>query len=1098
MALDLYVNFERYSNNSSFYRVAQPALTDVPFTIKLIDEGLADNLTFLGYSAEYSINKRPYQQMTPNNYGVIQTNVTFNTSSPCVCAISVKVYKDGVVLANTFEMSAVILAEFPVVDMLLYPGSYINESTRELVLLNSSNYRDSKGPYFYGEGHTETMFLSCNVFQNLNNQFTTKWLVGNNPKDGFVNSNIIVNELTPFTASVGISSSSNDNKSYPVNVRILNEKISLTGPIITYDDTTGVPSYYPFFASTANVSGRDLNGTFKGNIKVLPYPEKQQFTLVSPFSSSNLFLPLDGTPQIFRAITYNPRDAILDTLLTEKFVGTRWSLEATSNGGEWLITTPLLSSILAYEFKLNYDDVVNDLMLPTFKASPETVTTVTLYVSSYKDVKINLSPYDWQTKRIHQTKQEKVTIGSVPYVKLFIPNYYYLKGQEVPITIVQAPSAYPFKYDSVIISSDHSNNPLILSGTALSGVMYFQQSGPVDLKITTYVTNPNNNNKQYSSFTYDNILEVVNYFDQVEENYFLTETTPLTLTYNSYPRLSPNEWAIADNVNSIIEKLYKTIEEIDQYTRLYVNKSKLFAWLGPIPRFTSAAESNTSNSISTPIYTWDDLFCTTNEEEKVYSWQAFECYSPNKSLTWENQGWLKTHTETDPSCIQKHCLDWKWKARKQGAGNTNVTWKLTKYKQSLQKRWAYEKCELDTEILNCNKPSWRISSIDPLHFPVSYGSNLFRCRLADAKPHSNNDLLLSVTPTEINLLKNNYLGTLAIRRGIADDVFSFQNIVGSAITSEGRIVVLDSVLCKVCIYDVVTDSAQLKLFNSWGSFGAPENPRGFNKPSDVYVDQYNSVWITDTGNKRIKKLNLLGKNTLIVYHEKFETNPPLSVCMDSKSNLHCLTSSFVLVFDQYGNYLREYDLPTTLINVKKINSSYNQEAVYITHQTGVTKFFRTGKIAYHVIQNYVCADGVELTNFNSVSQDKYRNLYVTVGDKLLKIADLQHIVELKAPLTNLYWNISELKIHKEEYIQPWVYLKSFHRLWDNIELIRSSLFYETNGCRVYRPAIFKKEDLIIGQNEIVTNAVINRLSEQLWTNLSSLFEYFSLDCKNLK
>jgi hypothetical protein len=58
------------------------------------------------------------------------------------------------------------------------------------------------------------------------------------------------------------------------------------------------------------------------------------------------------------------------------------------------------------------------------------------------------------------------------------------------------------------------------------------------------------------------------------------------------------------------------------------------------------------------------------------------------------------------------------------------------------------------------------------------------------------------------------------------------------------------------------------------------------------------------------------------------------------------------------------------------------------------------------------------------------------------------------------------------------------------------LFYETGGCKSFALPVYDKEDLKLGQNEIVTNAVINRLSEQLWTNLQSIAKYFDPTCKN--
>ena len=147
------------------------------------------------------------------------------------------------------------------------------------------------------------------------------------------------------------------------------------------------------------------------------------------------------------------------------------------------------------------------------------------------------------------------------------------------------------------------------------------------------------------------------------------------------------------------------------------------------------------------------------------------------------------------------------------------------------------------------------------------------------------------------------------------------------------------------------------------------------------------------------------------------------------------------------------------------------------------------------MNEYKCGSGAILQGYNSIMQDKFRNVYVTIGDKILKIQDLMKMVDVKAVISEeLYWDLHEILVHKEEYIQPWVYLKSFHRLWDNIELFRTSLFYSETGCKSHKAPVYSKDDLVIGQNEIVTNAVINRLSNQLWTNLELLFDYFDPNC----
>ena len=101
---------------------------------------------------------------------------------------------------------------------------------------------------------------------------------------------------------------------------------------------------------------------------------------------------------------------------------------------------------------------------------------------------------------------------------------------------------------------------------------------------------------------------------------------------------------------------------------------------------------------------------------------------------------------------------------------------------------------------------------------------------------------------------------------------------------------------------------------------------------------------------------------------------------------------------------------------------------------------------------------------------------------------------IKGPLPESYWPLSNLLIHKDEYVQNWVYNKSFQRLWDHIELFRGSLIFDETRCKSYKPPTYSKEQIIIGQNEIVTSAVVNRSIEYLWSNFESLLSYFDPNC----
>ena len=1082
MALDLFVNFERYSNNSLFYRVTSDSLPT--FTVKLSDLTVPDVDLSLGYFAQSALNDGDFADFNFNGA------VTFDTSSPCVCSISVSVSSLPNLLLSEFSLSGVFVSSLLSSNFIAYPSTYINETNGQLVALNSTNYNTSPGVYFYGEGHTEVINLSAST---LTNGSSANWFIGN-PINSIVNNTSYLSTVTisPSTAFVRVSSVQSDESEYPISLFVTNSSITVAGPIITYDDTTGQQGYYPFFKSSLISNPTNL----KDSINIRQYPQAVPSLLESPFVLSSINLPLDYSLQTFRGVLSSNSPG-LTSILAESFAGSQWELQTVHDAGAFDLErsspiTNFLSGVNIYQFQLGYDQPPEDLVEPYY-ISPNVPSTVSLFVSSFKDVLIDLAPNDWLTKRVHSELSATTIVVPLPFAELYIPNYFNIKGEDVSITVIATPAS-PFEITTLTIQSPYSSNILILSGTPLlsgtAGTMQFNKVGVVDLSATAILRNTDSGVEQEVVRVFNDMLEVVTTYDEVSADYFQSSLTPLKLAYEYQPRLTPNEWAIADNINSIIEKLYTTIDDLDDYTKLYEKKDKFYGWLGP-----KRSQSTTITIETTlPIFVWQDLECPQSTED-VTTWAEFECAVESilPSVTWEYHEC--SGTQSDPTCLQKYCLEWKWKSRKSGVSDVNITWKSAKSIGEYAKKWLFEKCNIDSDPLNCDRDSWKISTIDSDLFPIPTSAFTSRCKITDAEVSSETNQIVIAFATEINLINEDYFTTYVARQGTADELFSFQNIVGLTINSEGKVLVLDDTLPRVSVFKIADD--QFTLFSTWGGYGLASNPQGFNKPQDIHVDASNSVWIADTGNNCVKKLTVIGKHLMTITHEKLNASAPLSVCVDSKSNIHCLTEAGVVVFDQFGNYSFEYTFPSDIVGVKKINASYNREMVYVTYTNGVIKYFRNGVISHYTIQDLLCGDNNILQGYNSLSQDKFRNVYVTVGDKILKIPDLQKIVESKAALpANLYWSLNDLLIHKEEYIQPWVYLKSFHRLWDNIELLRNSLFYSLTGCKSYVKPAYLKTDLVIGQNEIVSNAVINRLSEQLWTNLQSLIKYFDPNCEN--
>lgn len=906
--------------------------------------------------------------------------------------------------------------------------------------------------------------------------------------------------VTNLGTTVSIPTRTDDSKSIPISVWITNSSITTAGPIITYTDT-GEVKYYPFFNSSIDINGMQANSLVKDNIEVKPYPKITEAKIlqnpfaVAPeydiFDTYTYVLPTDYSFETFTAKTATSR--LYSRFVEEKFLGTQWEIAADPQQNStiipWSFTTPFLPNYKNYKFKLAYTPDTNSLFLPFYKLSPEYPTTVTITVSAFKSIRINLNS-DWDEQLTVVVDKITTTFEPIPRLRLHTPKYFNIIGESVTFSIAKVPKP-PLRIEEVVLTSSKSLDTLVLTQQKPTGTMTFDTLGLVDLQATGTIRDVYTQKLYPSTYLYNDIIEIVKEYNQVpDENSFYTKDTPYTLPYNEYPRLSPNEWAISDTVNSVIEKFYTTLETLQQKSAPYFKKDKFYSYLTPKPKKSVVDKSRLA-------LTWQELDCSRGlllpeESSKWTHFQSttFDCLT----TTWEQQT-AEERVIKDPSGLEKYCIKWTWFWRKLGFSDLDVTWKQTKLNGEYAKKWMYEKCEKDENVNNCDRTEWKVVTIDTDAFPIPSSNIKEYCAIVDVDVVSTTKQLAIAYTNEVHLVDNNYACTHRARVSFADDSFNFQQIVALATNSEGMIVVLDGVIPRISVFRVYKND--LILHSVWGSYGRADSIQGFNNPTDIHIDAYDFIWVADYGNNCLKKFTLKGKPLATITNSYLDSNPPLSLCLDSQDNIHCLTNGGIFVFDSRGEYLYQYKLTEEMVDVNKINVSSNREMIYVTYKYGVAKYFRNGVFSHYVMKDEICGDGNVLEGFNSLYQDSFANLYITAGDKILNVQDLQHMQQLKSAINPaLYWKLDELKIHKEEYIQSWVYLKSFHRLWDNIELLRNSLYYSTEDiCKQYVAPKYAKEDLIIGQNEIVTNAVVNRLSEQLWTNMESIINYFDPNCK---
>lgn len=1065
MSLELFVNFERSNNNRIFYRPT--SRNSYNASVKLSSSLYTPFKLNEGFVAEYSLNNSSLRTEFNLLTGI---NLTLERRFANTSSVQVHLSARNDSLDTSFySMSAVFLDSFPTATFVAYPSAYFNEETGNQIFNTERTYRRSPGLFFYGEGHTEIIHLSSTP------TFGTKhWFIGNNQTQ----TNWLVNQPNGTVTTVKLSSVVGQDVKIPINLRITTADITLDGPVVYYDDVTGEQKYYSFFNSSLTPNGNEQDSDlFKKSIHIRRYPQIQSFSYVSPFKANTLTLPYDYSTRKYQTkLASKNNNAFLVAALSSSV----WQIDTSvvddvSTEGNWSYRTQNLSKVSTYEFPLGYSPVLSET-LPFLKISSTKDTVITSSVSAFKEVQIKKFPFDWQPSVQVENYKASTQAFAQPYIKIFTKNYFAIKNEEV---VFDPPLIYPAKNSKIIkiVLQGDSTSTVELTGRRVNQPfkVKFTTLGTKTLSATTHFRNTNTNIPDKVINIFPNVVEVVSSYDDfASERYYHNSNVVLTTAQLSAPLLSPNEWVTEDTINNIFTKIYSTLTEIDDHTNFYVDNNRFYGWLGA------------SN------YRWTDLQCLTDQQTDKVKWSD---QVPNNTdnnngfpLYW-NQQLCNIQVENDKTCLQKYCLEWKWSSRRRRNSLISTTWQSAQKGSAYEKKWRYEPCDIDSVALTCSIGQWHYDTIDSEFFPLQFCGYEPQCiNIACAEI---DDYLVIAKKTELNLVKNDYLPEKLHRVGLADSLYAFANIVGMC--SEGnRVYVLDSLIPKVSVYEVVND--RFSLVNSWGQFGLVSNAYGFNRPQDVAIDKDNFLYVTDSGNKCIKKYTVSGRHLNTIRLSEIKTTNPLSLCIDSDEKIHVLYQDEVLVINQEGLLLSRYKLISKIVSPSKIICSSNRETLYITHEYGVEKYFKNGIYFGTLINNLQCSNGTKIEKFYGIFINPHRMLYICANDKILKYADRMKLMSTRSPIpNNLYWDLNSIKIHKDEFVQSWVYLKSFHRLWDNIELLRNSLHYKqpiASEKKVYIAPIYKKEDLVIGQNEIVTNTVINRLTNQLWSNLKTLLNYF--------
>lgn len=781
------------------------------------------------------------------------------------------------------------------------------------------------------------------------------------------------------------------------------------------------------------------------------------------------------------------------------------SLNWTLSTPYWEVDTTLPFTITNYVYTLRYQDEGT----APFTASIRNTTPINVTGSQTVFGFISAFPYDWQRKPILLIDSGDATILPEKQVRLYTANKYPLTGTQVKYQNVSLGLLGVDRVSFDLGENIEALGPLLIP-TLSSQLITLSGSDITKDIYTTYFT-PGTKTVQATAFletggsfvtTFTDIVDVVTRYDDVVVDNYRTKNSTLELPWSQKPTIGPNEWVTENNINSAITKFVDNLNYLQNRSREYSNTpTDYVGWLGtPVITVTSEAQPEI---ISCSTYTWEDLDCLKNSESVTWvDVQQLDTNQPeitgNGKLaacgTWEQQ--TCSSLLQNPNCLGKHCVEWKWKSRKCATAKEIITWKDARCNQPFAKKWYFEPCETTTgEILIgsfCDEGYWNVNigGLNRYYDPINNCIPITKCIYRNVE--SRNNIIYASLNTEIKVLSSDYTATPIASRLTIDDVSSFRNIKGLGIDSQGKIYVLDAGLSKVGSYIFNPDTSTWEIFSVWGGVGTSNSQTKFLNPNDIYIDSGDNVWVADTGNKCIKQFSNSGSWLQTIKDDFFQDNEPLSVVVDSDNHLHVLTIKEIRMYSNTGEYITSYYFNNLTNEIPvRIKTNKNREVIYVVFNNQIHKFFRNGVYYGEIINNKPCATGI-----NDVMQDEYRNVLVAAGDKIVKYFDIMQITDIKGPLPDTYWSIHNLLIHKNEYVQNWVYNKAFQRLWDNIEFFRHSLIFESTGCRKYVAPVYSKNDILIGQNEIVTSAVVNRVISYLWTNLSSVINYFDPSCPN--
>jgi hypothetical protein len=671
---DLFVNYESASKNNTFYRLTSSA----PYTanINITSNSFPINTAFNNnyYKTILTLNN----SQTLNSLNQINT---FNVTTPVICSLQATIsaisavgsiasfYTPHTIFLNS--ISGIFVNSLPSANFIAYPSQFFTNAIALPTQLNASNYTLSPGVCFYGEGHTEKINLSAASGSGITNYI---W------KD--ITGKPFLNLSSPFTSNTNVLSVATTIGNYPtipIGLQITTAAIPSTAPIIKYSDVDGSQSYYPYYNTTVDIGGNELitNNYLHQSIKVVPY-EDVTYAFDAGYTDPIIYLPADGSSKQFLATLYvgyngpttiqpcydkygidwqwltfenctNNHSAFTQpsSWTTTGSAGAfpkKWYNECNSSSTNcsagivtpspvgcvgsnttWTLSTPdwyvppqaEAGNSFSYAFNFStpfvppFNNIKNGIVGGIFPATRPTVGHIT--VTESVTCRINIPNGDWLPKVTTVSATSAFTVQGAPVLRLYTPNRYVVTGTNILFENIISNAG--FLSDLTIDFGD--SNQSYLTGSNVSNNLYhiYNTIGPKTIQLSGTSTYGGLVTK-----TFPNIVTVVNNYDDVTPNSYITTNTPLTPPNTTAPLIAANDNAVADNINNSIISLYNNLNYLQQRSKVYPNTTlDKFGWLG-VPHTYTAVTDITG-------YRWKDFYNTN------VTWFSLSCYTVNNTTT---------------------------------------------------------------------------------------------------------------------------------------------------------------------------------------------------------------------------------------------------------------------------------------------------------------------------------------------------------------------------------------------------------------------------------------------------------------------------------